>query len=101
MVPNHSTLPYLQTLRVHRLSPDAHARGAIDLILPQLQTLKIDPRHLERTLTRSDLQVIGLLDTLRVFPPPFIHHFPNNELVRNLTVSPARVTPFYPLSAII
>ena len=41
--PQPITLPCLQTLRVRRLSPNAHARSAIDLlILPQLQTLEID-----------------------------------------------------------
>jgi hypothetical protein len=88
------TLPCLQTLRVRRLSPDAHARGAIDLfILPQLQTLEIDASTIviwnehwhDRTfsdlLTRSGCTLLHL--SIQDVD------FPNDELVRCLALSPA------------
>ena len=96
------TLPCLQTLRVRRLSPGAHARGAIDLlILPQLQTLEIDAstivivnehwhdRNFSDLLTRSGCTLLHL--SIQDVD------FPNDELVRCLAVSPAlRTLRFIP-----
>ncbi|KAF8432240.1 hypothetical protein L210DRAFT_3650534 [Boletus edulis BED1] len=88
------TLPCLQTLRVRRLTPYAHASGALHpLILPQLQTLEIDASNLvirnqrwhERTF--SDLLARSGCSLLRLSIQDV--DFPNDELVRCLALSPA------------
>ncbi|KAF8552630.1 hypothetical protein OG21DRAFT_1486065 [Imleria badia] len=87
------TLPCLQTLRARRLSADAHAGGAIDILtLPRLQTLEIDAarfvtwnqrwhdRNFSDLLTRSRCNLLHL--SIRDVD------FPNDELLRCLVLSP-------------
>lgn len=87
------TLPCLQTLRVRRLSPYAHASGSINpLILPQLQTLEIDASSLvirnqrwhDRTF--SDLLARSGCTLLHLSIQDV--DFPTDELVRCLALSP-------------
>ncbi|KAI9464883.1 hypothetical protein HD554DRAFT_2174946 [Boletus coccyginus] len=89
-----TTLPRLQTLRVRRLSPDAHASCAIDrLILPQLQTLEIDASILViwntqwHNRTFSDLLARSACTLLHLSIRDV--DFPNDELIRCLALSPA------------
>ncbi|KAF8123220.1 hypothetical protein EV363DRAFT_1455692 [Boletus edulis] len=88
------TLPCLQTLRVRRITRFALAHGMIDpLILPQLQTLEIDASNLvnwnQRWHSRnfSSLLARSGCSLLRLSIQDV--DFPNDELVRCLSLSPA------------
>ncbi|KAF8432256.1 hypothetical protein L210DRAFT_3558891 [Boletus edulis BED1] len=88
------TLPCLQTLRVRRITRFALAHGMIDpLILPQLQTLEIDASNLVNWNQRwhyrnfSSLLARSGCSLLRLSIQDV--DFPNDELVRCLSLSPA------------
>ena len=87
-------LPCLETLRVRRLSRDAHACSAIDpLILPQLHTLEIDASNL--VIWNQRWHDRNFSDLLARSGCSLLHlsiqnvDFPNNELVRCLALSPS------------